>query len=214
MSGLVTEVDGVTVTAETMTGIDGGGKRNISKGAEAMRGRDWFKIVVCGLASVTLFTGCGLFGKKKTQPPTGGPDDVSVTSVPVVGDGNVSMPGGQRTADGVPVGEKFDNVLFDYDNYQIKSAETAKADKVAEYMKANADVRLVTEGHCDERGSSEYNLSLGEHRALAVRAYLVSHGIDGTRIQTRSYGKEKPLESGHNEAAWHLNRRVEFLLSK
>jgi peptidoglycan-associated lipoprotein len=81
-------------------------------------------------------------------------------------------------------------------------------------MKANADVRLVKEGHCDERGSIEYNMSLGEHRALAVRAYMVSHGIDGARIQTRSFGKEKPLDPGHSEPSWRVNRRVEFALFK
>ena len=96
-------------------------------------------------------------------------------------------------------------VLFAYDSYQ-------KVEAVAKYMKSNADVKLVCEGNCDERGSNEYNMSLGEHRALAVRAYLVGLGIDGARIQTRSFGEEKPLNPGHNEAAWHENRRVEFAL--
>jgi peptidoglycan-associated lipoprotein len=79
-------------------------------------------------------------------------------------------------------------------------------------MTRNQDVRLIAEGHCDERGSREYNLSLGEHRALAVRAYLVGLGVDGARIQTRSYGEEQPLDPGHDESAWRLNRRVEFAL--
>jgi peptidoglycan-associated lipoprotein len=103
-------------------------------------------------------------------------------------------------------------VLFAYDSYQIAPSEVAKVEKVAEFMRRATDVKLVAEGHCDERGSNEYNMSLGEHRALAVRAHLISLGIDGSRIQTRSFGEEKPLNSGHGESAWRENRRVEFAL--
>ncbi|MDD4871966.1 MAG: OmpA family protein [Kiritimatiellae bacterium] len=102
------------------------------------------------------------------------------------------------------------NVLFAYDSFQITDSEVAKIKAVAEFMKANSGVRLVSEGHCDERGTAEYNMSLGENRALAVRAYLIGLGIDGARIQTKSFGEEKPLETGHNEASWSMNRRVEF----
>jgi len=105
---------------------------------------------------------------------------------------------------------KFENLLFDFDSYQIKPSEQPKIAKVAEFMKSNPSVRLVTEGHCDERGSNEYNLALGEHRAAAVRAALISMGIDPSRITTKSYGEEMPLDPGHNEEAWRVNRRVEF----
>jgi peptidoglycan-associated lipoprotein len=111
-------------------------------------------------------------------------------------------------------GVSFENVLFDYDSFQIKDSEVAKIESVAAYMRENAGVKLVNEGHCDERGSREYNMALGEHRALAVRAYLVGLGLDGARIQTRSLGEEAPLDPGHNEAAWSRNRRVEFQLFK
>ena len=108
----------------------------------------------------------------------------------------------------------FDNVLFDYDSYQIKSSESAKVDKVAAYMKSNPNVRLVTEGNCDERGTIEYNLALGENRAAAVRAQLISLGISAENIQTKSYGEEKPIEAGHSETSWRVNRRTEFALYK
>ena len=101
-------------------------------------------------------------------------------------------------------------MLFDYDSFQIKPGEVAKIEKVAEYMKANTRVVLVAEGHCDERGSREYNMSLGEQRAGAVRAHLVGIGIAPDRIQTKSFGKEKPLNPGHGDAAWRENRRAEF----
>jgi peptidoglycan-associated lipoprotein len=119
----------------------------------------------------------------------------------------------ERFEDGVRITDvRFEHVHFDYDSYQVNPSDTHKIEQVAAYMRDNRDVRLVCEGHCDERGSREYNMSLGEHRALAVRAYLVGLGIDGSRIQTRSYGEEQPLDPGHGESAWRLNRRVEFAL--
>jgi peptidoglycan-associated lipoprotein len=122
-------------------------------------------------------------------------------------------PLGERFEDGVRVTDvRFDPVRFDYDSYQVSPSETHTIERVAAYMRDSRDVRLVCEGHCDERGSREYNMSLGEHRALAVRAYLVGLGIDGSRIQTRSYGEEQPIDPGHGESAWRLNRRVEFAL--
>jgi len=177
-----------------------------------MRGRDWLKVVVCGMVSLSLCSGCSWFGKKKAKNAgTFGETEGITPGVVDVG----SIPPPDRMADGnrVPVSEfNVENVLFSYDSYQIAESEIAKVEKVAEFLKSNADIRLVTEGHCDERGSNEYNMSLGEHRALAVRAYLVGLGVDSSRIQTRSFGEEKPLESGHNEAAWRANRRVEFAL--
>ncbi len=106
----------------------------------------------------------------------------------------------------------FDPVGFRYDSYQIDGGEVGKLNRVADYLRGNGDVSLVVEGHSDERGSREYNMSLGEHRALAVRAYLIGLGVDSARIQTRSYGAEKPVDMGHNEAAWTNNRRGEFAL--
>lgn len=104
------------------------------------------------------------------------------------------------------------NVLFVYDSFQIRDNEIPKLEEAADYMRRNARIRLVAEGHCDERGSREYNMSLGEHRALSVRTYLIGLGVEGNRIQTRSYGEEKPLDPGHGESAWEQNRRAEFAL--
>ena len=164
------------------------------------------RIATVGLACVIFGAGCRT---KKVGPGTEGGEIGGVTPT------DVSTPGGalpQRTPDGSQVTDadaKMENVLFDYNSFQIKDTEIKKLEAVATYLKAHSDVRLVAEGHCDERGSSEYNMALGEHRALAARAYLVGLGVDGTRIQTRSFGKEKPVDPGHGEAAWALNRRVE-----
>ena len=109
-------------------------------------------------------------------------------------------------------GVKFAPVYFAFDSYVLPPAELAKADQVAQHLQQNTGHVLVIEGHCDERGSNEYNLSLGENRALAVRSYLVNLGVSADRVQTRSYGEEKPAVAGSGEEAWHLNRRGEFAL--
>lgn len=126
------------------------------------------------------------------------------------------------TADGIPIAGRFtggtehpgmfESVLFAYDSSQISVNERAKIELVAKHLKQNPNVDLIIEGHCDERGSREYNLPLGERRALAIRAYLVELGISNERIQTKSLGEEVPVASGHDESAWSLNRRGEFVL--
>ena len=83
---------------------------------------------------------------------------------------------------------------------------------VADYLKKNPRSKLLIEGHCDERGTSEYNIALGERRATAVMTYLVSLGIKKANLSTVSFGKEKPLDPGHNEDAWAKNRRAHFVL--
>lgn len=109
---------------------------------------------------------------------------------------------------------QFEPVYFAYDSAQVGPGERAKLEQIADYMRSNRSVNLIVEGHCDERGSREYNLSLGERRALAARAYLIGLGIDGSRIQTRSYGEEQPAAFGHDESAWQQNRRAEFVISQ
>lgn len=116
---------------------------------------------------------------------------------------------GRSIADGQ---SPFEPVYFDYDSSQIGESERFKIDQVAEYMRKGQDVGIIVEGHTDERGSREYNVALGERRALAVRAYLIGLGIDGNRIQTKSYGEENPVAFGHDDASWALNRRGEFVL--
>jgi peptidoglycan-associated lipoprotein len=114
---------------------------------------------------------------------------------------------------GDPVSDvSFERVAFLYDSFQIADSERGKIETVGDYMNRNADVTAYIDGHCDERGSREYNLSLSEHRALAIRAYLISLGVGGDRILTRSFGEEQPLDPGHGESSWRQNRRGEFSL--
>ena len=106
----------------------------------------------------------------------------------------------------------FAPVYFDLDSTVIKQGELAKIDAVVQHLTAKTDRVVVVEGNCDERGSSEYNMSLGENRAIIIRNYLVQSGITADRIQTRSYGSEKPAVEGHDESAWSRNRRGEFAI--
>ncbi len=102
-------------------------------------------------------------------------------------------------------------LLFTFDSYTLPTDELAKADAAAQYLLNNPQHVMIIEGHCDERGSNEYNLSLSEQRAGGVRDYIVAYGIDPARIQTRAFGEEKPAVPGHDEEAYRLNRRAEFV---
>ncbi len=102
-------------------------------------------------------------------------------------------------------------VHFGYDKSTLDATSRKDIATNVEWMKANPTVRVQIEGHCDSRGTIEYNVALGERRANAVKAYMVSLGIPAERLSTISYGKEKPLEMGDSEAAWAKNRRANFV---
>jgi peptidoglycan-associated lipoprotein len=101
-----------------------------------------------------------------------------------------------------------DRVFFDFDKYDVKPAGQQALQKQAAWLKTYPNVTLTVEGHCDERGTREYNLALGDRRATAVKNYLVALGINANRMRTISYGKERPAVLGSNEAAWTQNRRA------
>jgi len=101
-------------------------------------------------------------------------------------------------------------IHFDYDKSNIRGDDMGVLDQKVAILQANPDLRIRIGGHCDERGSDEYNLALGNRRAQSAKQYLVSHGIDAGRIETQSWGEEKPLVDGHDESAWSQNRRDEF----
>ena len=100
-----------------------------------------------------------------------------------------------------------DRVFFDYDKSNITSEAQTILQRQADWLKKYSSVRVTIEGHCDERGTREYNLALGERRANAVKDYLTALGIDRGRLKTISYGKERPIAMGSNAAAWSQNRR-------
>ncbi len=101
-----------------------------------------------------------------------------------------------------------DRVFFDFDSSEITAEGRATLDRQAEWLKTYSSVNIVVEGHCDERGTREYNLALGERRANAAKQYLVAAGIPAARLDTVSYGKERPEATGHDDEAWAQNRRA------
>jgi peptidoglycan-associated lipoprotein len=165
-------------------------------------------------------TGAGTFGPEDAKPLPADTTDV-VNS-------NPAAAGSERTKEGVPLSGTWDpstsdqdratlasdTVYFDFDSSAIKSSEKPKIEAVASYLNANSNVGLLIEGNCDERGTEQYNLSLGERRALAVREYLVNLGISSQRVHTLSFGESRPVEPGHNDAAWAKNRRDDFVVLK
>ena len=104
------------------------------------------------------------------------------------------------------------DIYFDFDKYDIRPQDTAILKENAALLAKSPTVKVQIEGHCDERGTIEYNLALGERRANSAKKYLVSLGISEGRISTISYGKERPLDPGHNEQAWTKNRRTHIIV--
>jgi peptidoglycan-associated lipoprotein len=153
------------------------------------------------------------------------PNDNNLNTLPP---GNPINPGDGITSNtgGIPAANpsEFENMIedratlaansvhFSFDSAAIKSSEESNLEAVAAALKSDANAKLLIEGNCDERGTEEYNRSLGERRSLAAREALAKDGIDPSRIRTISYGKDKPADVGHDEAAWAKNRRDEFVL--
>ncbi|WP_420266550.1 peptidoglycan-associated lipoprotein Pal [Candidatus Magnetominusculus dajiuhuensis] len=108
----------------------------------------------------------------------------------------------------------FKDIHFGYNRYDVADDEKANLRKIAEWLLKNSNVSVLIEGHCDERGSSEYNLALGDQRAQSTKNYLVSLGVPASRLETISFGKEKQVCMEHTEECWLKNRRAHFVSSK
>lgn len=123
-----------------------------------------------------------------------------------------------EVAEVIPPVEKslveFKDVLFDYDKYDIRPDAQEVLNSIAPWLIKTTDVNVLIEGHCDERGTNDYNLALGERRAIAVKNYLISKGIIPQRLTTISYGEEKPICLEHNEDCYQRNRRARFVVTK
>jgi peptidoglycan-associated lipoprotein len=147
----------------------------------------------------------------RTEPIQPGPE-VGATSRPP--EGGIPSVGPDRFRNYIPHPEilKAYSVYFDFDSSVIKSGEKPKINSVAEYLKGHPGEAVRIEGNCDERGTEEYNRSLGERRALASREALVEQGADALVLETTSWGKDKPVALGHDESAWRLNRRCDFVV--
>lgn len=152
-----------------------------------------------------------------TPPPPPPPPEKPpqpVTEQPIV----PSQPIAESSIDSKPLDELNREAIlkpafFEYDESDVTGAAQQALNEDAAVLKQHPTWVVTIEGHCDERGTAEYNLALGERRAVAARAYLVSLGISADRLHTVSYGKEFPFDPGHDEAAWAKNRRAHFVIT-
>jgi len=162
-----------------------------------------------GIRDPNLNSGTGLnpnrtdgTGLNSTTVP---PSDTTTSDIPA-GPGHVGW-------DQNPDEFKAQTIYFDYDKSNIKPSEIGKLEEVAKRMKSSFPGKaLLVEGHCDERGTEEYNRALGDKRAQSGREKLVHLGLEANAVDTISFGEEKPADTGHDEAAWKKNRRIQFIL--
>lgn len=127
----------------------------------------------------------------------------------------VETPKAEEAQPAAAVEASFETAYFDFDKSDLRQDARDALSKNADIMlKTKTDVNVKIEGHCDERGSNEYNLALGERRAKSALQYLLTLGVPANRLSTVSYGEEKPAVDGHNEDAWAKNRRTEFVVNK
>jgi peptidoglycan-associated lipoprotein len=182
--------------------------------------------LVLALAATLATTGCKHKPVGITKLPGQNPPLVNDQGPSTMGSGGTINNGGGVQAGGgdLASAETFDNMLADraalaadtihfaYDSSVIRTTEKPNLALVAQALSSDPSAKLLIEGNCDERGTEEYNRSLGERRALAAREALAKLGVDPMRIETRSFGKDKPVNPGHDESAWSQNRRDDFVL--
>jgi peptidoglycan-associated lipoprotein len=170
--------------------------------------RKSFRIALVA-AALAMTAGCGKKAPKQIPPPPGdsatvdpnaGADSADAGTV-----GTTALPGSR--ADFVQ-NVRSDRILFETDSYAIDDDDRSVLDSQVAWLQANRNVRVTIEGHCDERGTREYNLALGDRRANAAKNYLAARGIDPSRMTVISWGKERPEAVGSDESAWAQNRRA------
>ena len=163
------------------------------------------KMAAILLASTALIAGCG---KKKVEqlPPVAEGTEGETPTDPNAGIGQI-VPGSQEDFL-ANIGQYGDRILFDTDRFNVDSEDQVTLQKQAQWLARYPNTRITVEGHADERGTRDYNLALGERRANSAKNYLISVGVDAGRIQTVSYGKERPAAMGSDESAWAQNRRA------
>lgn len=156
-------------------------------------------------AGVILLAALGASGCARDSSAPAGAKDATGAAPPAT-----SATG--TTAARKPAAPSNTKVYFDFDSHELDRTDVQAIDPWAKYLAANADARAVLAGHCDERGTPDYNMALGERRANAVRDYLMASGVGAGQLSVISHGENRPAAAGHGEAAWSQNRRVEFNL--
>lgn len=159
-------------------------------------------VAVLSLFAIVVLSSCSKKDVKSDEPTF-----VSGTGA----SGTAGGEGGVGAGDAGQVSGDLKTVYFAYDSFRLSGEARATLKANAQWLKENPSSSVQVEGHCDERGTTEYNLALGERRANAAKDYLQRLGIDGGRLSVISYGEERPSDPGHDEAAWARNRRASFV---
>ena len=165
-----------------------------------------FARIISLLAVVIVLTVSGCHKKPETQAAVNGSSMTTTqggTQTDTTNTTGQYAPGSQAQL----VNEIGDRVYFGYDQYDLTAEARTQIERQAQWLKQYGNVNVMVEGHCDERGTREYNLALGEKRATAVRNYLIANGVAANRVQSISYGKERPAVMGADETSWAQNRR-------
>ena len=161
------------------------------------------------LRFMSIFAAAALLAACESAPESGATQAGSATANPPVAKPSI-VPGSEQDF----IANVGDRVFFDYDKFALRADAKGTLDKQAAWLKKYPTYTMTIDGHADERGTREYNLALGERRANAVKDYLIGAGVAKDRVKTISYGKERPVALGSNEAAWSQNRRGVTVLSK
>ncbi len=163
-------------------------------------------LVILTALSLVTFTNCSSAKKQSAgsekSDGSGNGGENGPLSLELNGDSDSNKAGELRT------------VYFDFDSAQISANTKETLEANATYLKANKSLKIQVEGHCDERGGIQYNLALGEKRARSVKEFLAASGVSASRVSVVSAGKEKPVDPGHDEAAWAKNRRANFIVTE
>jgi peptidoglycan-associated lipoprotein len=147
-------------------------------------------------------------------PPAPAPDSPGQAAAPPGATAPPQAQAGQPEAAPAPEAPPLKDVFFDFDMATIRPDQRPALDENLAWLKSNSQASITVEGHCDERGTPEYNIALGERRAKAVKDYLVAGGVEEARIRTVSFGEERPFVLGHDESAWKWNRRGRFVITQ
>ncbi len=177
------------------------------------------KLIICLLAVMLILsfaTACKKKPKEVPPPPPQTQEQPPVEKVeaPVVQEPQLTEEELflQKSLDQINREKPLGTIYFDYDRAVIRDDARGVLDGNAAWMKRFRSAKVLVEGHCDERGTEEYNLALGEKRAKSAQDYLLSTGVPADRLKIISYGKSQPLNPGHDESAWQMNRRAQFLI--
>jgi len=168
--------------------------------------------IFISLLSLLIIAGCPS-SKPMTQTPAEEPVEPAVTNepepaIPAYTKAAEETAAATESAAAVPF--VLQKIYFEFDRYDLTPEALQTLADNARVLQAHSDARIVIEGHCDERGTVEYNLALGDKRAKTAREYMLSLGVNSSQISTISYGKERPLDTRHSEEGWARNRRAEF----